>query len=362
MLKLIDKRNKIVKNGANKSTIEGLDEAISKLEAEINYNKIKENFDKYKEDPEKIDLKEVWKTIQKLWPKCGSLLPTAKLNHVGRIVSEPTELKALLSKEYKERLRTRPIRPDLKPMEDKKTKIFDLKMRLAELNNSKIWTMSKLETALKDLKNNKTRDNDGLINEIFKNDSIGTNLKESLLKMFNKIKEEKVIPTFMNIANITTIPKKGSKLLLQNERGIFRLSVIRNILMRLIYNDNYDAIDRNMSYSQMGARKKKGCRQNIFMINGIIHDVLSSKIKKPVLFQIYDYKQMFDAINLKEAISDIYDTGLTNDNLSLLYQANTISNIHHDVPRGVHVVLHPREHVHPEHAGQGQAKTGQTKP
>ena len=132
--------------------------------------------------------------------------------------------------------------------------------------------------------------------------------------------------------------------------------------MRLIYNDNYDAIDRNMSYSQMGARKKKGCRQNIFMINGIIHDVLSSKIKKPVLFQIYDYKQMFDAINLKEAISDIYDTGLTNDNLSLLYQANTISNIHHDVPRGVHVVLHPREHVHPEHAGQGQAKTGQTKP
>ena len=44
MLKLIDERNKIVKNGANKSTIEGLDEAISKLEAEINYNKIKENF------------------------------------------------------------------------------------------------------------------------------------------------------------------------------------------------------------------------------------------------------------------------------------------------------------------------------
>ena len=335
MLKLIDERNKRVKNEDNKSTIEELDETISKLEAEINYRKIKENFEKYREDPEKIDLKEVWKTIEKLWPKCGSLLPTAKINHVGRIVSEPTELKALLSKEYKERLRTRPIRPDLKSMEDRKIKIFDLKMRLAETNNTKIWNMTKLDTALKDLKNNKTRDNDGLINEIFKKDSIGTNLKESLLKMFNKMKEEKVIPQFMNIANITTIPKKGSKLLLENERGIFRLSVIRNILMRLIYNDNYDAIDSNMSYSQMGARKKKGCRQNIFMINGIIHDVLSSKIKKPVLFQIYDYKQMFDAMNLKEAISDIYDTGLTNDNLSLLYQANSCVSMAVNTPSGL---------------------------
>ena len=113
-------------------------------------------------------------------------------------------------------------------------------------------------------KNNKTRDNDGLINEIFKNAVIGNNLKKSLLMMFNKMKKERFIPNFMNVASITTIPKKGSKLLLENERGIFRLSVIRNILMRLIYNDNYDIIDSNISDSQMGARKRKGCRQNIF--------------------------------------------------------------------------------------------------
>ena len=31
---------------------------------------------------------------------------------------------------------------------------------------------------------------------------------------------------------------------------------------------------------------------------------------------------MFDAIGLRKALSDIYDTGVTDDNLSLLYEAN----------------------------------------
>ena len=43
---------------------------------------------------------------------------------------------------------------------------------------------------------------------------------------------------------------------------------------------------------------------------------------KPVLLQFYDYSQMFDSINLQEAISDIYDTGVDDENLQLLYNAN----------------------------------------
>ena len=78
--------------------------------------------------------------------------------------------------------------------------------------------------------------------------------------MFNRLKEEQIIPIFMNYANVTTVPKKGSKLLLENERGIFRVSVLRSILMRLIYNEKYEEIDKNMSDCQMGARKNKGCR------------------------------------------------------------------------------------------------------
>ena len=59
----------------------------------------------------------------------------------------------------------------------------------------------------------------------------------------------------------------------------------------------YPTIDRKMSDCQVGARKRRGCKDNIFVINGIIHEVLRSKKHKPIVLQIYDYAQMFDSIN-----------------------------------------------------------------
>ena len=102
----------------------------------------------------------------------------------------------------------------------------------------------------------------------------------------------------MLIANITTIPKSGSKLILSNQRGIFKVNTIRGILMRIIYNRHYDTIDKNMSQCNIGGRRGRGCRDNIFIINAIIYDVNSSHKKRSVVLQIYDYAQMFDGIHL----------------------------------------------------------------
>ena len=131
-----------------------------------------------------------------------------------------------------------------------------------------------------------------------------------------------MIPKFMNFANITTVPKKGSRLELRNERGIFRVSVVRSILMHLIYETKYPKIDSNMSDCQTGGSKKKGCKNNIFILNGLIHEVMKSKKMKAIMFQFYDYSQMFDSINLQSAISDIYDKGVNDDQLALIYKSN----------------------------------------
>ena len=77
--------------------------------------------------------------------------------------------------------------------------------------------------------------------------------------------------------------------------------------MNLIYDSKYQKIDQNMSDCQMGGRRNKSCKNNLFVLNGIIHEVLRSKKNNPIVIQFYDYKQMFDSINLKEAISDIHD-------------------------------------------------------
>ena len=210
-----------------------------------------------------------------------------------------------------------------------------MKLKLAEARKSSPWKMYDLENALSNLKKNKSRDHEGLVNEIFKVDVIGDNLKKSLLIMFNELKQKRLIPSFMNYSNITTVPKKGPRIELKNERGIFRVSVLRSILMRLIYNEKYPVIDRNMSDCQMGARKGKGCKNNIFIVNGIIHDVMKSVKMKPILLQIYDYAQMFDSINLEQAISDIYDAGVKDDCLALIYKANAEISMAVNTPSGL---------------------------
>ena len=92
--------------------------------------------------------------------------------------------------------------------------------------------------------------------------------------------------------------------------------------MRLIYDSKYPEIDSKMSDAQMGGRKGKGCRNNIFLLNGIINEQRDRK-NEPIMFQIYDYAQMFDSINLQEAISDVYDCGFNDDMLPpLVYEAN----------------------------------------
>ena len=334
---LISLRNELLRydDQASKNKVEELNNDISSLEAEDNRNKLFENFQYFNDNPESINMSQMWKLMKKIWPKVGISLPTAKRNHMGKIVSGAKELKILLAKEYKERLRSRPVRPDMKKMKIRKQKIFKLKMRLAESRRSPDWTMKNLDDALARLKNNKSRDNDGLINEIFKNGIIGQDLKRSLLMMFNKMKKEHLIHKFMNVSNITTVPKSGSRIELRNQRGIFRTSVVRSILMGLIYGSKYQIVDSKMSDCQMGGRKRKGCKNNIFILNGIIHDVVKSKKMKPVLYQFYDYSQMFDSINLQEAISDIYDAGIQDEQLALIYKANQEISMAVKTPTGL---------------------------
>ena len=47
------------------------------------------------------------------------------------------------------------------------------------------------------------------------------------------------------------------------------MSVIRNILMNLIYESKYSEIDQNISECQMGGRRGKSCKNNLFILNEI---------------------------------------------------------------------------------------------
>ena len=87
--------------------IKDIEKAISNLEAEQTYQLLKKQFERFSDNPESINLQEVWKVLKKVCPKQVSTVPMAKKNHKGDLVTNCNELKKLLAKEYKQRLRNR---------------------------------------------------------------------------------------------------------------------------------------------------------------------------------------------------------------------------------------------------------------
>ena len=154
--------------------------------------------------------------------------------------------------------------------------LFNINHRIAEERTSKDWKLEDLEKSLKSFKNNKSRDEHGHTYELFKYG--GRNLKMSLLKLMNKVKQSQTYPTIFRTSNISSIwKKKGDRSSLDNDRGIFCVNKIRSILDKLIYNDYCDMIDHNMSCSNIGGQKNRNIRDHIFIINGSMNAVIITK-------------------------------------------------------------------------------------
>ena len=279
--------------------------------------------------------KKLWSLLKKKFPKSSHAIPVAKKDGKGNLVTNHKELKKLYLKTYTQRMRNRPMKADLEELKDLIEELFDIRLKLASKKKSEPWTMDDLEKALKTLKKDKARDPNGWCNELFKDGVAGQNLKISLLTYFNRMKAENEISEFVRLADISTIYKgKGKKCELINDRGIFVVTILRSILMRLIYLEYYSQLDESMSDSQVGSRKGKYICNHIWIVNGIIADVLSSKSEKPIDLQIYDYKQCFDSLWLQECMNDLYSAGLDDDKFALLHIGNSNVNIGVKTPVG----------------------------
>ena len=344
---LIEKRNNLKKNLAEikkagdddettQNALNDVEKVISDSCAEDNLKLVVENFGHLSSTDGSVNSNGIWKLKKRIFPKHSKSLPVCKKDAKGKIVSNPEELKSLYLQTYKHRLRHRPIAQDLRGLKNLKETLFKKRLRLSKLRKSSKWNKKDLETVLKKLKNNKSRDPHGMVNEIFKPGVIGKDLQDSLLLLVNRIKDTVEIPKIMEYANITSIYKgKGEKVDLENDRGIFIVSVLRSIFMKLLYNDNYDILEQNMSDSNIGARKGKSVRNHIFIVNGVIHDVLANKKANPIDNEVLDYKQCFDSLWLEECMNDLFEGGIDDDNLALIYEANRNINVAVNTPNGL---------------------------
>ena len=107
----------------------------------------------------------------------------------GNLVTKQKKILELILQHYKNVLMNRPIKDDLKKHKKEREQLAILRMDEASNNKTPDWILDDLDVVLKGLKNKKCRDPFGYINEIFKPDICGDNLKLGILKMMNRIKE-----------------------------------------------------------------------------------------------------------------------------------------------------------------------------
>ena len=215
-----------------------------------------------------------------------------------------------------------------------KNNLFDIRCERAKSRKSVNWSQLDLLKVLKGLKCNKAADPIGLVNELFKPGVAGSDLINSMLILCNNIKSQCQIPKFVELSNISSIYKlKGSKSDLTNDRGVFNVVTARSIIDKLVYNDYYDLIDENMSDSNVGGRKKRNVRDNLFIVYGIIN--FAVKENKDIDMNLYDIAQCFDAMWFQETMNDLWDVGVQDDKFALVGEMNRSCQIAVKTPVGI---------------------------
>ena len=124
---------------------------------------------------------------------------------------------------------------------------------------------------------------------------------------------------------------------MDNQRGIFGLTLFKKVLDYLIFEEFYEDIDENMTDSNIGGRKRRMPKDHLFVLYGVMNSVFNGK-EEDINVNIYDIEKAFDKLFLKESLNDMYDNlseSKRNDKLSLLYETNKITRVAIKTPFGL---------------------------
>ena len=289
-----------------------------------NAQPIKDQIDKFQNLDGSFSQIGMWKVKSKLFPrKCDP--PMGKKDEDGNLITSSEALKKLYLRTYVKRLKHRSMKSEYEEIFELKNLLWSERFKVLRKNISTPWKYQDICKAAKTLKTNQTRDPNGMINELFKENIMGEDLQLALLKLMNGIKATFSFPEFMQLANISTIYKNsGSRFNLDNDRGICILTCLRKLSDKLIYAEKYPGIDSNMSDSNIGARRGKNVQNHLFILYGVINSILREE-KSCIDVLIYDIIKAFDSLWLEDCMNDMFDSlpsEQRDDKLALVYESN----------------------------------------
>ena len=218
-----------------------------------------------------INSSKLWKLKKKIHNNFNAP-PTVMKDSEGNLLTSKEDIIVETVKYYTKVLENRKIKEGLESHQKEREELAKARINIAKGNRTPAWDINDLEVALKGLKKDKSSDALDYINELFRPDVIGINLKEGLLKLMNNIKDKQIFPLQLEACNITSI-KKGSQQEFDKYWGIFRVPIFSAILESCINNDEYGIIYNNLTYANVGARKSRNIRDNLFVVDAILNSI-----------------------------------------------------------------------------------------
>ena len=328
-----DKTESIKKIHVLEDKLEMIENEIAEINALKHANAIQEHFEELTNDDGQFSSMQMWRLKKKLF-KNQSEVPTAMVDPVGNLISGKYSLRELYKTTYQDRLGYKSIKPGWEGVENMKNYLFEKRIEHSSSIKSRNWNLEEVKKVCKKLKHGKARDRDDLIFELFKPDYAGNDLMISMMKMFNMIKENLKIPKFLQKVTITSLYKnKGAKNDFSNQRGVFNVSKIRSILDKILYEDVYSTIDDKLSHSNIGGRKGKNIRDHLFIVYGILNDVMNGSCPA-VDIQSIDIRKCFDEMWFEDTHNDIYDVKVTDDKFALIAKLDETANVIVKTPCG----------------------------
>ena len=91
--------------------------------------------------------------------------------------------------------------------------------------------------------------------------------------------------------------------------------------------DESGKIDAHMSDTNIGGRKGRRIQDHLFIVNGVIFEHARTKKSKSISISIYDNRQCFDSLCQSYIMNDLFQAGMNNDKLSLLWKINQVNKL-----------------------------------
>ena len=179
-------------------------------------------------------------------------------------------------------------------------------------------TKNEIFQAIDKLKKGKSAGTDEISPDLIK--LAKPHIVDYLHKLFQKIYDTGKYPKEWAKSIIIPIHKKGSKLILDNYRGISLLSVTSKVFTSIVNNRLYTWMEENMKIceEQAGFRRHFSTIDHIFTLYSMVNNRLHGQKKGKLYVAFIDFKKAFDTVDRKVLWESMKEEGISTKMIKMI--------------------------------------------